>query len=48
MLKNEIKINYRVGLDGKLNDLYKSWTEIEMKLWTLVHLCEGLPPWTWI
>ena len=39
MLKNERKINYRVGLDGKLNDLHKSWTGIEMNFWPLIHPC---------
>ena len=37
MLRNERKINYRVGLDGKLNDLYKNWTGIQMKCCPLVH-----------
>ena len=40
--KNEIKINYWVGLNGKLNDLNKCWTGMKIKFWHLVHPCN--PP----
>ena len=38
--KNEIKINYWVGLNGKLNDLNKCWTGMKIKFWHLVHPCQ--------